>query len=557
MGKKHNYTKKKRVKKGGASSSSISEPTTDDSMDDLSDIMNETRTRLERSRSRYEKQKNIKELQKTLQDFREAEYNKSKLPNGWEIQTTSDGLPYYVDHNSKTTHWNLPDVIIEGDGPGTSDEPPVVATTPFLEPEDIYSIPMEIKGVRGNPFFDSMETSKCKGDADKSLKIIAAHGSLIPYRFFKIPEGVKIITLSPTNVCINAPPDINDVEPIMKHYIDGNTIFQNDDNTKKLEPSMDTVMNYYRKLGERVYDSENIYNFQYGLHLPGELFNETKVQLSGEGCEKRDSGGFNCSIICLQKGSRKYSNFHHFKVEGKDLPGVMGNGVNTTIRLSSIIERMGRGTYVLFTCRYFEGDDEAAELTKMFSDERLPGYSLNPELPLVEYDLIPGKKLHTLETLQPQLTNKRDLQRLLVYRDEDNEIKLNAHEQTTLDWYVLQVWLNSNGFDFNDIRGDNNKRLLLNLYKKMDNGGIIRIHDIIRVEIIEKDNDEVRVRYFENVESAPRTNYRPKKETLHKLPEVLMKLCGKNYEIRFIDWMLNIPKAIDYSLSKNRRLSFP
>jgi len=556
MGKKPNYTRKKRVKKGGASSSSISEPTTDDSMDDLSDIMNETRKRLDRSRSRYEKQRNIRELQKTLEKFREVEYNKSKLPNGWEIKTTNDGLPYYVDHNSKTTHWNLPDAIIEGDGPGTSDEPPVVATTPFLEPEDIYSIPNEIKYVRRNPFFDRMDTSKCKGDADKSLKIIAAHGSLIPYRFFKIPEGVKIITLSSTNVCINAPPDINDVEPIMKHYIDGNTIFQNDDNTKKLEPSMDTVMNYYRRLGERAYNSVNIYNFQYGLHLPGELFNETTIQLSGEGCERTGTGGFNCSIICLQKGSRNYGDYHHFKVRDDELPGVMGNGVKTTIRLSSIIERMGGGTYVLFTCRYFDGDDEAAELTKLFSNERLPGYSLNPELPLVEYDLIPGKKLHTLETLQPQLTNKRDLQRLLVYRDEDNEIKLNAHEQTTLDWYVLQVWLNSNGFDFNNPESNPNKRLLHNLYKKMDNGGFIRIHDIIRVEIIQKDNDPVRVMFFDNYEPKPPSTYRPNKNILHKLPEVLMKLCGKDYQIKYMEWMLNIPRAINYSIRQNRIIHF-
>ncbi len=559
MGKKSNYTKKKKVKNGGASSSSISDLTTESSMEDIREITNETRKRMRRGRSRSGKQRNIRELEETLKKFREAEYNKSKLPDGWEIQTTNEGVPYYIDHNSKTTHWNLPktplgDVIMD-DEPGTSDE--VVATAPFLEPEDIYSIPNEIKNVRGNPFFDRMETSKCIGDVDKSVKIIAAHGSLIPYRFFKIPDGVKIITLSSTNVCINAPPDINDVEPIMKHYINGNTIFQNDDNTKKLESSMNPVMNYYKRLGKRVYNSVNVYNFQYGLHLPGELFNETTIQLSGEGCERTGTGGFNCSIICLQKGSRNYGDYHHFKVRDDELPGVMGNGVKTTVRLSNIIEKMGEGTYVLFTCRYFEGDDEAAELTKLFSDERLPGYSMKPERPLIDSKAIPGKKLYALDTMQPQLTNKRDLQRLLVYRDEENEIKRNTHEQTTLDWHVLQVWLNSNGYDFDDIHGDNNKRLLLNLYKKMDTGGLIRINDIIRVEIIEKDNDQVRVRYFENVEPMPRTSYRPKKEILHKLPEVLMKLCGKNYEIRFIDWMLNIPKAIDYSLSKNRILSLP
>ena len=31
-----------------------------------------------------------------------------RLPRGWEIRETSDGRFYYVDHNTKTTHWKLP-----------------------------------------------------------------------------------------------------------------------------------------------------------------------------------------------------------------------------------------------------------------------------------------------------------------------------------------------------------------------------------------------------------------------------------------------------------------
>eukprot|EP01091_Cochliopodium_minus_P016455 TRINITY_DN616_c0_g1_i1.p1 TRINITY_DN616_c0_g1~~TRINITY_DN616_c0_g1_i1.p1 ORF type:complete len:457 (-),score=134.40 TRINITY_DN616_c0_g1_i1:72-1442(-) len=31
-----------------------------------------------------------------------------RLPKGWEIRETSDGRFYYVDHNTKTTHWKLP-----------------------------------------------------------------------------------------------------------------------------------------------------------------------------------------------------------------------------------------------------------------------------------------------------------------------------------------------------------------------------------------------------------------------------------------------------------------
>lgn len=33
------------------------------------------------------------------------------LPVGWEIETTSDGIRYYVDHNNKRTHWIHPFVV--------------------------------------------------------------------------------------------------------------------------------------------------------------------------------------------------------------------------------------------------------------------------------------------------------------------------------------------------------------------------------------------------------------------------------------------------------------
>mmetsp|Transcript_4534 Transcript_4534/g.5573 ORF Transcript_4534/g.5573 Transcript_4534/m.5573 type:complete len:115 (-) Transcript_4534:613-957(-) len=30
------------------------------------------------------------------------------LPAGWQELRTDDGRTYYIDHNTKTTHWNLP-----------------------------------------------------------------------------------------------------------------------------------------------------------------------------------------------------------------------------------------------------------------------------------------------------------------------------------------------------------------------------------------------------------------------------------------------------------------
>ena len=32
------------------------------------------------------------------------------LPPGWEVKTTAEGRPYYVDHNTGTTHWDPPAV---------------------------------------------------------------------------------------------------------------------------------------------------------------------------------------------------------------------------------------------------------------------------------------------------------------------------------------------------------------------------------------------------------------------------------------------------------------
>ena len=35
-------------------------------------------------------------------------YGAAPLPPGWEEKRTPDGKPYYVDHNTKTTHWERP-----------------------------------------------------------------------------------------------------------------------------------------------------------------------------------------------------------------------------------------------------------------------------------------------------------------------------------------------------------------------------------------------------------------------------------------------------------------
>ncbi len=34
----------------------------------------------------------------------------SVLPPGWEQRLTPEGVPYYVDHATKTTHWKPPSI---------------------------------------------------------------------------------------------------------------------------------------------------------------------------------------------------------------------------------------------------------------------------------------------------------------------------------------------------------------------------------------------------------------------------------------------------------------
>ena len=140
-------------------------------------------------------------------------------------------------------------------------------------------MPEDIKKVRLKPKVGSLIDPKCTDNYDTSVKIVVGHGSIIPEKAFVIPEGVRIISLSQTNVCIVAPPDINDVEPLLKYYIDGYTIFQDDDNKKEKELTMDRIIDRYQRMGTRIYKDVNLFNFQYGLHLPGEFYPETKVQL--------------------------------------------------------------------------------------------------------------------------------------------------------------------------------------------------------------------------------------------------------------------------------------
>ena len=58
----------------------------------------------------------------------------SSLPAGWEAQRAPDGRTYYIDHNTRSTHWELPPSVGQAN-PGVPAKPqPGAAGTPGAPP---------------------------------------------------------------------------------------------------------------------------------------------------------------------------------------------------------------------------------------------------------------------------------------------------------------------------------------------------------------------------------------------------------------------------------------
>ena len=51
-----------------------------------------------------------------------ADYLDMPLPKGWEMSTTADGTPYFIDHNRKVTCWTDPRTVLYGQSGGASME---------------------------------------------------------------------------------------------------------------------------------------------------------------------------------------------------------------------------------------------------------------------------------------------------------------------------------------------------------------------------------------------------------------------------------------------------
>ncbi|RNF04799.1 zinc finger protein 2 [Trypanosoma rangeli] len=42
-----------------------------------------------------------------------ASYGTVQLPVGWQMAYSAEGDPYYIDHNTRTTHWQIPAEVLQ------------------------------------------------------------------------------------------------------------------------------------------------------------------------------------------------------------------------------------------------------------------------------------------------------------------------------------------------------------------------------------------------------------------------------------------------------------
>jgi hypothetical protein len=268
-----------------------------------------------------------------------------------------------------------------------------------------------------------------------SIKIVNSHGSIVPNEIFRIPGGCKVITLSQTNVCVphtDGPEDVQLVYvPLMKLYMDGGSIFEGDDTVKQLKNDFYSLINYYKDLGKTNLGDENFLNFQYALHLPGDVITDMYIQTQGQGCENDG-----CNVICFEKGQESspnpnnYLNYVKFIPEGKGtftLPKYEG----PMTKLSNILEEMGDGTYIIYACRHVE--EESYELSRTLSNNvRGPGYS-SP---------LKGERkdnLFTLTTIKQPL----DIDNKKLYRYHIDFLDDYSESQKQIDHYnELNIKLN-------------------------------------------------------------------------------------------------------------------
>ena len=268
---------------------------------------------------------------------------------------------------------------------------------------------------------DVLLTDKCLNNSETSVKIVSAHGRILENEAFYVPPGVKIITLSPTDICIEGTKGSSEILPVLRYYQMGKTIFKdNDKNKYELNPEMDQLKEYHKALGGVMPNfTKNSFNYQYALHLKDDLISDSIIQFRGSGCHKEEQGGFDCGIICFEKGNDHYYNFRPVSSNMENYKGYVDNKY---IRLSELVHLI-KGTIILFTCRELKTDSGLFDLHKTISKKGTKR--------LGEQDqLVPKKpkgKNFTLSTEQPEYFESSMPQRVYINKLEEYEKKISEY----------------------------------------------------------------------------------------------------------------------------------
>lgn len=199
-------------------------------------------------------------------------------------------------------------------------------------------------------------TDEIKG---KEVKLIDAHGTIITDNWFLIPEGVKIITFSTMGTCVSGPLDKSHLEPILELYLSGGSLFKDDDEKEKEKTKefYETVTSFHN----REIEGGGNYKYDYKLHKENTIFPETKIFFDGpgSGCGKNDVD-VNCAIVSFNKLTcRSLTDTEKLKDE---IVHFIPNSINQDVKLSKLIKELGKGTYILFTCRSYD--------KSMFTDKK-------------------------------------------------------------------------------------------------------------------------------------------------------------------------------------------
>ena len=284
------------------------------------------------------------------------------------------------------------------------------------------SVKLQRDFIRNSNFHeDILLTDKCFNNSETSVKIVSAHGRLLENEAFYVPPGVKIITLSPTDICIEGTKAGTEIIPLLRYYQMGKTIFKdNDKNKYELSSDMDQLKEYYMALGEVMHNfTKNSFNYRYALHLKDDLISDNIIQFRGRECHKENQGGFDCGIICFEKGNDHYYNF---RPESSGMENYKHYGNNQYIRLSELVHQI-KGTIILFTCRELKTDSGLFDLHKTISKKGT--------IRLGEQDQSVPKenkgKNFTLSTEQPDYFESSMPQRVYINKLEKHEKKMEEY----------------------------------------------------------------------------------------------------------------------------------